>query len=77
MTGLLAPGGWLLGLFWRHNRPGGPPAPGRVDLDELLEHADALLVFAGGRVSRLIPRAQLDAQRLARLIGGSGFAEVG
>ncbi len=48
-----------------------------VDLDELLEHADALLVFAGGRVSRLIPRAQLDAQRLARLIGGSGFAEVG
>jgi len=22
---LLAPGGWLLGLFWCHDRPGGPP----------------------------------------------------
>jgi thiopurine S-methyltransferase len=22
---LLAPGGWLLGLFWCHERPGGPP----------------------------------------------------
>ena len=22
---LLAPGGWLLGLFWCHSRPGGPP----------------------------------------------------
>lgn len=22
---LLGPGGWLLGLFWCHNRPGGPP----------------------------------------------------
>jgi len=22
---LLAPGGWLLGLFWCHQRPGGPP----------------------------------------------------
>jgi SAM-dependent methyltransferase len=22
---LLAPGGWLLALFWCHNRPGGPP----------------------------------------------------
>jgi 3-hydroxyisobutyrate dehydrogenase-like beta-hydroxyacid dehydrogenase/SAM-dependent methyltransferase len=25
MTRLLAPGGWLLGLFWCHGRPGGPP----------------------------------------------------
>ena len=22
---LLRPGGWLLGLFWCHNRPAGPP----------------------------------------------------
>jgi thiopurine S-methyltransferase len=22
---LLEPGGWLLGLFWCHSRPGGPP----------------------------------------------------
>jgi thiopurine S-methyltransferase len=22
---LLQPGGWLLGLFWCHSRPGGPP----------------------------------------------------
>ena len=22
---LLAPGGWLLALFWCHDRPGGPP----------------------------------------------------
>lgn len=25
MQTLLAPGGWLLGLFWCHPRPGGPP----------------------------------------------------
>ncbi|MEI6112634.1 MAG: class I SAM-dependent methyltransferase, partial [Cyanobium sp. ELA712] len=25
VTRLLAPGGWLLGLFWCHNLPGGPP----------------------------------------------------
>lgn len=25
MHHLLEPGGWLLGLFWCHNRPGGPP----------------------------------------------------
>ena len=25
VTRLLAPGGWLLGLFWCHDRPGGPP----------------------------------------------------
>ena len=25
VTRLLAPGGWLLGLFWCHGRPGGPP----------------------------------------------------
>jgi SAM-dependent methyltransferase len=25
VMGLLAPGGWLLGLFWCHSRPGGPP----------------------------------------------------
>jgi thiopurine S-methyltransferase len=25
---LLAPGGWLLGLFWCHGRPGGPPYGG-------------------------------------------------
>jgi thiopurine S-methyltransferase len=25
VTRLLAPGGWLLGLFWCHTLPGGPP----------------------------------------------------
>ena len=25
VTRLLAPGGWLMGLFWCHTRPGGPP----------------------------------------------------
>lgn len=25
MAHLLEPGGWLLGLFWCHSRPGGPP----------------------------------------------------
>ena len=25
MHHLLKPGGWLLGLFWCHSRPGGPP----------------------------------------------------
>jgi 3-hydroxyisobutyrate dehydrogenase-like beta-hydroxyacid dehydrogenase/SAM-dependent methyltransferase len=33
VTRLLAPGGWLLGLFWCHGRPGGPPFGS--DADEL------------------------------------------
>ena len=45
-----------------------------TDLDELLAYSDYVLVFFGGRVSTPIPRSQLDAGRLAELIGGVGFA---
>ena len=36
VTQLLAPAGWLLGLFWCHSRPGGPPFGS--DPDALAEH---------------------------------------
>jgi len=44
-----------------------------ADLDEILAYADYVLIFFGGRVSAPIPRAALDAGRLAELIGGVGF----
>lgn len=47
-----------------------------ADLDELLTYSDYVLVFFGGRVSGLLPRAELDARRLAELIGGVGFDQV-
>ncbi len=47
-----------------------------ADLDEILDYSDYILVFFAGRVSRLIPRAELHAARLGELIGGVDFAEV-
>ncbi|GAB4207563.1 MAG: ATP-binding cassette domain-containing protein [Roseiflexaceae bacterium] len=44
-----------------------------ADLDELLDHSDHVLVFFAGRVSRPIPRAELNANRLAEMIGGVNF----
>jgi general nucleoside transport system ATP-binding protein len=44
-----------------------------ADLDELLEYAEHVLVFFAGRVSPLIPRAELSYARLAKMIGGVGF----
>ncbi|GAC1563674.1 MAG: ATP-binding cassette domain-containing protein [Herpetosiphon sp.] len=46
------------------------------DLDELLTYSDDLLVFFGGRVSRLLPRQAVDSATLAELIGGVGFEAV-
>lgn len=47
-----------------------------ADLDEILDYSDYVLVFFAGRVSRLIPRAELSAPRLAELIGGVDFAAI-
>lgn len=47
-----------------------------ADLDEILDYSDYILVFFAGRVSRLIPRAELNAARLGELIGGVDFNEV-
>lgn len=44
-----------------------------ADLDELLTYSDHVLVFCGGRVSAPLPCAELNAARLAELIGGVGF----
>jgi simple sugar transport system ATP-binding protein len=44
-----------------------------ADLDEVLDYSDYVLVFFAGGVSRLLPRAELSAPRLAELIGGVGF----
>lgn len=47
-----------------------------ADLEEVLQYADLVLVFFGGKISRLIERATLTEDNLAALIGGVGFAEV-
>ncbi|NNJ11042.1 ATP-binding cassette domain-containing protein [Chloroflexales bacterium ZM16-3] len=47
-----------------------------ADLDEILEYSDYVLVFFAGQISRLLPRAELSAPRLAELIGGVDFATV-
>jgi general nucleoside transport system ATP-binding protein len=47
-----------------------------ADLDELLEHSDAVLVFFAGHVSPPIPRVELSYERLAELIGGVGFTAM-
>ena len=40
MHHLLVPGGWLLGLFWCHSRPGGPPyGSDPLGLEEQLREA--------------------------------------
>ena len=47
-----------------------------ADLEEVISHSDAVMVFYGGSVSRILDRDALSEQALARLIGGVGFAEV-
>ncbi len=47
-----------------------------ADLDEILDYSDYVLVFFAGRVSQMLPRAELSAYRLAELIGGVGFDAV-
>jgi simple sugar transport system ATP-binding protein len=47
-----------------------------ADLEEVIRYSDAVLVFFGGSVSRVLDRDALSEQVLARLIGGVGFAEV-
>jgi len=41
-----------------------------------MQYSDAVLVFFGGQVSRLLARDSLSEEALAALIGGVGFAEV-
>jgi ABC-type uncharacterized transport system ATPase subunit len=48
-----------------------------ADLDEVLDRSDQVLVFFGGRISQLLPRAELSEERLAELIGGVGFVGMG
>ncbi|NBU64826.1 MAG: sugar ABC transporter ATP-binding protein [Chloroflexia bacterium] len=47
-----------------------------ADLSEVMQYSDAVLVFFGGQVSRLLARDTLSEEVLAALIGGVGFAEV-
>jgi simple sugar transport system ATP-binding protein len=44
-----------------------------ADLDEVLEYSEHVLVFFSGRMSRLIPAADLSYARLAEMIGGVDF----
>lgn len=60
---LLRPGGWLLGLFWCHGRPGGPPWGSDPD-------AVAALFAAVGLVQRLWQPAEGSvAQRRQEWLG--------
>jgi ABC-type uncharacterized transport system ATPase subunit len=43
------------------------------DLDEIMERSDYILVFSGGRVSRLMKTEETNAQQLAEMIGGKGI----
>lgn len=47
-----------------------------ADLEEVMQYADEIIVFFGGKVSHLLRRNELSEQQLAALIGGVGFAEV-
>ena len=47
-----------------------------ADLEEVITYSDAIIVFYGGSLSRILDRDTLTEQSLARLIGGVGFAEV-
>lgn len=54
---LLKPGGYLLGLFWAHSEPGGPPF--KTDLEEIL------LAFSGPfrLISHKIPDNSIESRR--------------
>jgi simple sugar transport system ATP-binding protein len=47
-----------------------------ADLEEVMLNSDFIIVFFGGRISRLLRREELTEHRLAELIGGVGFGEV-
>lgn len=47
-----------------------------ADLSEVMQYSDAVLVFFGGYVSRLLASNTLSDAALAALLGGVGFAEV-
>jgi simple sugar transport system ATP-binding protein len=41
-----------------------------AELDEIVAYSDRILVFFGGRVTRVEDRAEMTANRLGELIGG-------
>jgi general nucleoside transport system ATP-binding protein len=43
------------------------------DLDEILERSDRILVFSGGRVTRMLEAAETSAWQLGEMIGGKGL----
>jgi simple sugar transport system ATP-binding protein len=43
------------------------------DLDEILERSDRILVFSGGRVTRMLNAAETSSRQLGEWIGGKGF----
>jgi general nucleoside transport system ATP-binding protein len=43
------------------------------DLDEIRERSDSILVFSGGRVSRMMKAEETNVQQLAEMIGGKGL----
>jgi simple sugar transport system ATP-binding protein len=47
------------------------------DLDELMRYSDRIIVFSGGRISAPVDAAELDLDRLGRMIGGQGVESRG
>lgn len=43
------------------------------DLEEILRYSDRILVFFGGRISRLVDAEQMSVEKLGQMIGGKWF----
>jgi len=66
LAGVLVPGGELVGLFWAHGRPGGPPFS--VDDAELRARFEPRFDFAHVETPRASVALRLGQERLVRLV---------
>jgi general nucleoside transport system ATP-binding protein len=64
---------WIWTLLLKRCRQGTAILFTSSDLDEILERSDRILVFSGGRVTRLLKTAETSARQLGEMIGGQGI----
>jgi ABC-type uncharacterized transport system ATPase subunit len=63
---------WIWTLLLKRCQQGAAIFFTSSDLDEILERSDRILVFSGGRVTRLLKTAETSARQLGEMIGGQG-----
>jgi simple sugar transport system ATP-binding protein len=63
---------WIWTLLLKRCQQGAAILFTSSDLDEILERSDRILVFSGGRVTRLLKTAETSARQLGEMIGGQG-----